>query len=195
MVGSAEQPSTSPEMSPHVFLSKIGIANLRKIYFADLENPRVLPQIEVAGANNQLVPIRLDQFDAVIRALNLHWSVPLYADKVSGPDLLSYYLNFSFESDVTISADDKAVERARKLLRDIGGINQNLEIALHQLTAMLSVIGLDWSSNVQNDLLSLPTVMSEWLEGSIQENTSIEEIEAIIEKMKLALLPKPAHES
>lgn len=194
MVNHTEHLATSAEMSPHIFLSRIGITNLREFYFADLENPLVLPQIEVSDADNQLVSVRLDQFNTVIRALNLNWSVPLYAERVSGDDLLSYYLNFSFQSDVTISADDKTIEKARRLLRNIGSINQKLGIALDQLTATLSVIGVEWSSTVLNDLLSLPTVMSEWLEGSIQENSSIEEIEAIIEKMKLALLPEAARE-
>ncbi|HNQ17411.1 MAG TPA: hypothetical protein PKJ26_04115 [Candidatus Woesebacteria bacterium] len=114
MVGSKERLGVEPQMNPHFFLAQLGFSNLDELFFAYQQTPFVAPLLKLPyGTFDEITVISLDQFNEVISALDLRWSVPLFADRVSGHDLISYWLNYNFRSEITISADRATVEKVR----------------------------------------------------------------------------------
>lgn len=129
MVDSKERMGIEPQMKPHFFLAQLGFSNLDESFSAYQQTPFIAPLLKLPhGTFDEIKTISLDQFNEVIFALNLKWSVPLFADRVSGYDLISYWLNYSFQSEITISADRATVEKARTNLIALGSKEQEKEL-------------------------------------------------------------------
>ncbi len=121
MVDSKERLGVEPQMNPHFFLAQLGFSNLDELFFAYQQTPFAAPLLKLPyGTFDEITVMSLDQFNEVISELDLRWSVPLFADRVSGHDLISYWLNYSFQSEITISADRATVEKARNNLIALG---------------------------------------------------------------------------